>query len=122
MFTEPRIVLPVIGAILMAAITVIPAVVTDIFALGFGDQVGDATPRTSFMFDYDETELTITHESGAQTDGNLVIIVGDVNIIDSSDANEWSTLGLDTISMGEPAVVQDTDEDGFVNGDTAHVV
>ncbi|ADE02056.1 MULTISPECIES: type IV pilin [Haloferax] len=122
MFTESRAVSPVIGVILMVAITVILAAVIGTFVLGLGDQVGDTAPQASFTFDYDGTELTITHESGAQIDGDLVTIAGDVNVTDSSDANKWSTLGSDTISAGESVVVQDTDEDGFANGDTVRVV
>ncbi|ELK56003.1 hypothetical protein D320_01493, partial [Haloferax sp. BAB-2207] len=41
MFTESRAVSPVIGVILMVAITVILAAVIGTFVLGLGDQVGD---------------------------------------------------------------------------------
>ena len=122
LFTESRAVSPVIGVILMVAITVILAAVIGTFVLGLGDQVGDTAPQASFAFDYDGTELTITHESGAQIDGDLVTIAGDVNVTDASDANKWSTLGSDTISAGEYVVVKDSDEDGFANGDTVRVV
>ncbi|MBC9987616.1 type IV pilin [Haloferax sp. AS1] len=122
MFTESRAVSPVIGVILMVAITVILAAVIGTFVLGLGDQVGDTAPQASFTFDYDGTELTITHESGAQIDGDLVTIAGDINVTVDGEANKWSALGSDTISAGESVVVQDTDEDGFANGDTVRVV
>ncbi|ELZ59567.1 MULTISPECIES: type IV pilin [unclassified Haloferax] len=123
-FTESRAVSPVIGVILMVAITVILAAVIGTFVLGLGDQVGDTAPQASFTFDYDgQTELTITHESGAQIDGDLVTIAGNVNVTDAGDANKWSSLGSDTISAGESVVVQDdTASDGFENGDTVRVV
>ena len=121
-FSESRAVSPVIGVILMVAITVILAAVIGTFVLGLGDQVGDTAPQASFSFNYDGTELTITHESGSQIDGDLVTIAGDVNVTDAGDGNKWSTLGSDTISAGESVVVQDTDEDGFASGDTVRVV
>ena len=122
LFTESRAVSPVIGVILMVAITVILAAVIGTFVLGLGDQVGDTAPQASFAFDYDGTELTITHESGAQIDGDLVTIAGDINVTVDGDANKWSALGSDTISAGESVVVQDTESDGFENGDTVRVV
>jgi len=44
---------PVIGVILMVAITVILAAVIATFVLGLGDQVSDTAPQASFSFDYD---------------------------------------------------------------------
>jgi flagellin-like protein len=72
---------PVIGVILMVAITVILAAVIGTFVLGLGDQVQENAPQASFNFDYDSTatvgatnqlydgsgdggELTVTHDGG----------------------------------------------------------
>jgi flagellin-like protein len=62
---------PVIGVILMVAITVILAAVIGTFVLGLGDQVSDTSPTASFTFDYTEEpasgtsdELTVTHDGG----------------------------------------------------------
>ncbi len=59
---------PVIGVILMVAITVILAAVIATFVLGLGDQVGQTAPQASFSFDYDGSpdpnELTVTHAGG----------------------------------------------------------
>ena len=84
LFDDDAAVSPVIGVILMVAITVILAAVIATFVLGLGDQVSDAAPQTSFSFDYDgeadpgsntdlasnsdaadRGELTITHSGGA---------------------------------------------------------
>ena len=56
---------PVIGVILMVAITVILAAVIASFVLGLGNQTG-VSPQASFTSDYDATEgnVTITHDSG----------------------------------------------------------
>ncbi len=43
-----RAVSPVIGVILMVAITVILAAVIGTFVLGLGDQLGDTAPQASF--------------------------------------------------------------------------
>ncbi|MFC6732237.1 type IV pilin N-terminal domain-containing protein [Haladaptatus sp. DYSN1] len=65
LFTDEDAVSPVIGVILMVAITVILAAVIGTFVLGLGDQVGNTAPQASFSFDYDGTDtLTVTHESG----------------------------------------------------------
>jgi len=57
---------PVIGVILMVAITVILAAVIATFVLGLGEQVSSTAPQASFTFEYneDDTFLTITHDGG----------------------------------------------------------
>ncbi|WP_424019524.1 type IV pilin [Halorientalis pallida] len=61
---------PVIGVILMVAITVILAAVIATFVLGLGEQVSSTAPQASFAFQFDETNtdkagrLTITHDGG----------------------------------------------------------
>ncbi len=72
LFDDDRAVSPVIGVILMVAITVILAAVIGTFVLGLGDQVQSTTPQASFGFDTSEqtisgttfTAVTVTHESG----------------------------------------------------------
>ena len=49
---------PVIGVILMVAITVILAAVIGTFVLGLGDQVQNTSPQASFTFDYEEGSVT----------------------------------------------------------------
>jgi flagellin-like protein len=50
-FDDEQAVSPVIGVILMVAITVILAAVIGTFVLGLGDQVQNTTPQASFGFD-----------------------------------------------------------------------
>jgi flagellin-like protein len=63
---------PVIGVILMVAITVILAAVIGTFVLGLGDQVSNTSPTASFTFDLNEgatsqgDALTVTHDGGDQ--------------------------------------------------------
>ena len=84
---------PVIGVILMVAITVILAAVIGTFVLGLGEQVQDTSPNTQFEFDYEEGNtdtdsfgnadsasddglLTATHTSGQSIDAARLRLVG----------------------------------------------
>ncbi|WP_410767542.1 type IV pilin [Haloferax sp. DFSO60] len=96
--TESRAVSPVIGVILMVAITVILAAVIGTFVLGLGDQVGDTAPQASFSFEYDGTSnVTITHESGESISSD------DLSVVVSSNASAVATFndGDGTLSAGE---------------------
>ena len=53
LISDDSAVSPVIGVILMVAITVILAAVIATFVLGLGDQVSDTAPQASFNFDFD---------------------------------------------------------------------
>jgi flagellin-like protein len=67
LFADDQAVSPVIGVILMVAITVILAAVIGTFVLGLGDQVSSNAPQASFTFDFaDQTndQLDITHDGG----------------------------------------------------------
>lgn len=76
---------PVIGVILMVAITVILAAVIATFVLGLGDQVSDASPQAGFTFDYEadsamfagfDGALTIKHSTGDSIKAmNLYIVI-----------------------------------------------
>jgi len=67
LFDEDHAVSPVVGVILMVAITIILAATAASFVLGFGDQLGETPPQTSIEFDYDPAgngNLTVTHVGG----------------------------------------------------------
>jgi flagellin-like protein len=92
LFTDDEAVSPVIGVILMVAITVILAAVIGTFVLGLGDQVQDSAPQASFSFDFtDDTtisgttydQLEITHDGG-----------------DSIAASELSVASTDAVGGG----------------------
>lgn len=94
LFTEERAVSPVIGVILMVAITVILAAVIGTFVIGLGDGVGDTAPQASFDFDpndsdTDDRNVTFTHRSGdsipADTYNVTVSGNAEVNDVDTSD-------------------------------------
>ena len=68
--TDDRAVSPVIGVILMVAITVILAAVIGTFVLGLGDSLGDSQPTAQLNVDVDNSSetVTISHEGGDPLD------------------------------------------------------
>lgn len=106
-----RAVSPVIGVILMVAITVILAAVIGAFVLGLGDQVQQTSPSASFSFDWDsgEPELTITHEGGQS------IPTDQLYVVYNGEEEEWTNgetvRAGDSFSTGDPS-----------SGDTVRVV
>lgn len=131
---------PVIGVILMVAITVILAAVIGTFVLGLGNQVSDSTPQASFTFDtttYSPTgpapefnAIEITHDGGDEIDGtNLNVLVdgteayatdGSANQKVVNPFNTSLTAGSGTKIVGVTSVDVDTEEDSgsdFFNQD-----
>lgn len=122
---DGRAVSPVIGVILMVAITVILAAVIGTFVLGLGDQVQSTSPNAQFSFDYDSgatAELDITHDGGDAVDVAQVETTSSsaVNTSDCS-GNSWGSLGTDdTISAGSTCTA--TDDTDNLEGATVRVV
>jgi FlaG/FlaF family flagellin (archaellin) len=81
---------PVIGVILMVAITMILAAVIASFVLGLGGNT-ETTPTASFDFDYDEanTDLTITHSGGATIRVDELYVRGD----NLAQTGRWDNIG-----------------------------
>jgi len=86
---------PVIGVILMVAITVILAAVIASFVLGLGDQAQQATPQASFSFEYTEgspNTIDVTHDGGDSIQANELHIRGSTTSSASIDQT-WAALG-----------------------------
>ena len=67
---------PVIGVILMVAITVILAAVIGTFVLGLGDQVSDSAPQANFNYQFQNgSAVTITHDGGNAIDDNRLSVL-----------------------------------------------
>ena len=99
LFTDDSAVSPVIGVILMVAITVILAAVIGSFVLNLGGSLQNTAPQASFGFDYNETSgVDVTHQSG--------------DTIDEARLNVTSSVGIDQIGGGWP-------EETVGAGDTA---
>ncbi|MFC6754340.1 type IV pilin [Halorubrum tibetense] len=75
--SENRAVSPVIGVILMVAITVILAAVIGTFVLGLGDSLGDSQPsaQLSVDFDTDDDDIIIEHNGGDRIDSDTLTVI-----------------------------------------------
>jgi flagellin-like protein len=97
---------PVIGVILMVAITVILAAVIATFVLGLGEQISDTGPTASFDFEYNEDpngdELTITHTSGNTIAAENLFIRGS----DSDDGNWVGRDAGDSTTYGQGSQIR----------------
>jgi flagellin-like protein len=121
LFVDDDAVSPVIGVILMVAITVILAAVIGTFVLGLGEQTATA-PQASFSFDYENNSadaagdgegdvLRITHESGSQIAADR-LSVAITDAVDGAGNSEELTGGEPTIpdpmNAGKTIEVNDT--------------
>ncbi|WP_119822025.1 type IV pilin [Halalkaliarchaeum desulfuricum] len=128
--TEKRAVSPVIGVILMVAITVILAAVIGTFVLGLGDQIGDTAPNANFDVDVDDEEqnVTFTHAGGDQVDVNTLKFTtsGDVDFKESGDLSASShhdengalfveNVSFDQMSAGDRLTAELGDNNGTVS-------
>ncbi|WP_229124210.1 type IV pilin [Halapricum desulfuricans] len=75
LFTDDDAVSPVIGVILMVAITVILAAVIATFVLGLGESVSSTAPQANFQEDYTEYSSGVddSFRDGITADGNLTV-------------------------------------------------
>ena len=99
LFDDEQGVSPVIGVILMVAITVILAAVIATFVLGLGDQVSNTAPQATFSFDYEANSslsspangnLSITHDGGDAIAADELFLRGSSV---SGETGNWSSLG-----------------------------
>ena len=111
--SDDRAVSPVIGVILMVAITVILAAVIGTFVLGLGDQLGDTAPQATFTIDDNSSDtINITKTGGQSIDGaDLALSVGGERVNESIGGGPWQTgerrqISSDTEFDGGEAVVR----------------
>ena len=75
LITDDDAVSPVIGVILMVAITVILAAVIASFVLGLGSETGPAAPQASWEFTDDGSgDFSITHTGGDTVDSSSLTL------------------------------------------------
>ena len=122
-----RAVSPVIGVILMVAITVILAAVIGTFVLGLGDQV-ESAPQASFNFDTndDEDTVEIVHRGGDNINTNNVDFrVSNMDEVDSGpdDDGEFVVEDADgTLRAGDTVTIQFDADDDTPNDETVNIV
>jgi flagellin-like protein len=121
--TNERGVSPVIGVVLLVAITTLLAALVGTMALGFGGELGAPTEYASVSTTYAPSGaanggvayVNITHESGDVLDGDEVYIR-------DSNGNEvlWKDVwtGGDTIEPGEYVHIDGKDSDCALNAVT----
>jgi len=108
---DDRGVSPVIGVILMVAITVILAAVIGTFVLGLGSNVGNNAPSATFNWDYSGGDsggdLTVTHQGGDAIENSTIDITSDPataaqdNITYSVSGDQWTAGDSATIGFTE---------------------
>ncbi|QZX99601.1 type IV pilin [Halobaculum rubrum] len=127
LFDDDRAVSPVIGVILMVAITVILAAVIGSFVLGLGNSVQQTAPNANFQFDFAENDtdssnydVTATH-----TGGDTITDAESVNLTGGSDSIEFNT----PVSAGNSETLNNVTSDTTVrviwtseNGDSSQTL
>ena len=135
--TDDDAVSPVIGVILMVAITVILAAVIGTFVLGLGDQVQSTSPQASFNFEFTDAggtddQVLITHDGGDSISSDQITIVSSENFDDPDDASPadtgsatWTALNGGTttdVSAGSSEAINGSSAAGNeLNGATVRV-
>lgn len=100
---------PVIGVILMVAITVILAAVIGTFVLGLGDQLQDTSPTTSLSFDEaagNDKQVKVTHDGGDSLDTDRISFTFDGTEDlqnENTDVTDWPN--GDKITAGDSTLV-----------------
>ena len=100
---------PVIGVILMVAITVILAAIIGVVVLDFGGDISESPPSSTFSMSVSDNTATITHEGGETVDGDSISI-----LIDGDEAPSEDVEGLEdgsSISSGNNFTVDVEDDD-----------
>ena len=112
LFDDDRAVSPVIGVILMVAITVILAAVIGSFVLGLGNSVQQTAPNANFQLSYETVAGNET--ANATHTGGDSIPMSQLNLTAGTNTTEtWSS---DPISAGTTARVN------YSSGDTIRVI
>ncbi|MCL9817023.1 type IV pilin [Natronocalculus amylovorans] len=129
LFTNDRAVSPVIGVILMVAITVILAAVIGTFVIGLGDDIGSTTPSASVDaspgdglddFEADETLVTFTHRSGDSISADNLDVVGSFN---TSNIDVEKDISQGTFNAGRTLDANATEaSDELEAGDTVSLI
>jgi flagellin-like protein len=100
LYSDDSAVSPVIGVILMVAITVILAAVIGTFVLGLGQNLSQTAPSASLSFDQsagNDAQIQISHDGGDTLDSSQISLTYEeddddgVSVADSeNDVNDWA--------------------------------
>ena len=121
---------PVIGVILMVAITVILAAVIASFVIGLGDSTDDVAPNIVFTDDYETNSsyainatLTVDNVGTTNVDPSNIYIRGE-NITDNNLQWSDSDQGYENVSAGQTFTLNhsNVNKKGFTQGDEYRVI
>ncbi len=100
---DERAVSPVIGVILMVAITVILAAVIGTFVLGLGGQVSNAAPQASLEFTSASgvSNISIAHDGGETLGATDIVIV----VRNDTESVRFTPANTSEMSVGERAIL-----------------
>lgn len=104
---DDRAVSPVIGVILMVAITVILAAVIGAFVIGIGDEQSEPGPTASISISEVDDEIVVDHDGGDSFDNGEVIVSDRAGGSDSDELSEGFSAGS----------TQSFEESDFEDGD-----
>ena len=129
LLTNDNAVSPVIGVILMVAITVILAAVIGTFVLGLGQNVQSTAPQASFSFDQDgNKDVTVSHDGGDTIAYSNIKVTVNGNTAYATDGGSafWDKDGK--VNAGDSKTITDFENnddnptDGLDTGDTIRVI
>lgn len=127
---------PVIGIILMVAVTVILAAVIGTFVLGIGQSTSEPTPQVSWEFEYDgggdgfgagspyNDKLTVTHEGGDTIEENLQVQIGGNRVDTTTGLGYDPTSGFSLpFGAGDSVTVEESGSTNTIqSGDRVFVI
>ena len=140
LFTDDDAVSPVIGVILMVAITVILAAVIASFVLGLGNEATNTNPQASFSFDYEQVVessedydwgvTTLSHDGGDSINDNELYLRGSGfngtaignNVNDGAGGTEEVKSFVDGETNGDLDHTQSGLWNGTTSGDDSAIV
>jgi len=116
---------PVIGVILMVAVTVVLGAVIGAFVFGIGDKLGEPAPDAQFDFDYDSDgdNLAIYHDGGNSITGDNTGTLTIDGLSNTPASDQWgsdfdSSVGADLSEATPTSAVTSGDLIFDTAGDT----
>jgi len=100
-FDDTRAVSPVIGVILMVAITVILAAVIGTFVLGLGENVSNTTPQAQLSMSVTGQNITIDHNGGDAIAADTIKI----KVQNDSKSSTWDFTNTTELGVGDSALI-----------------
>ena len=124
--SDDRGVSPVIGVILMVALTVILATVLGTVVLDFASGASEQPPQAAFDYEFDSVDdnVTITHVSGDRIDSETIrITIGGDEAVSGTDSDFQGTDWEESIRAGAGIEIGDDDIAGDIStGDTVRII